>query len=129
MNAILRWGIIGVVAVGGGYIIYRQLKKSKTPISGSDNGQPSANGNQNASCNFPLKKGSINPCVKQLQQEMMNTFGISILPKYGADGNWGSETEGAVKAIFHSNQINTMADLQGAIAYLQTLKAIIPFPL
>ena len=49
------------------------------------------------SCKFPLQKGSKGDCVKQLQQALINAFGKAVLPKYGADKDWGSETDKAVK--------------------------------
>lgn len=46
---------------------------------------------------FPLKKGSKGDAVKQLQQGLISKYGASILPKYGADGDFGSETLAALK--------------------------------
>ncbi len=50
-----------------------------------------------ASDQFPLKKGSKGETVRQLQQALINKYGSSILPKYGADGDFGSETFNALK--------------------------------
>lgn len=50
-----------------------------------------------ASSSFPLKKGSKGALVKALQQALIAKYGASILPKYGADGDYGSETVTAVK--------------------------------
>jgi hypothetical protein len=41
---------------------------------------------------FPLKKGSRNELVKSLQLALIAKYGAGILPKYGADGDFGSET-------------------------------------
>ena len=46
---------------------------------------------------FPLKKGSKGDAVRQLQQGLIDKYGASILPKYGADGDFGSETLAALK--------------------------------
>lgn len=46
---------------------------------------------------FPLKKGSKGTLVKDLQQALIAKYGASILPKYGADGDFGSETITALK--------------------------------
>jgi len=46
---------------------------------------------------FPLKKGSKGENVKKLQLALMNKYGKSILPKYGADGDFGTETVNALK--------------------------------
>jgi len=56
--------------------------KSKSSSSGDD---------------FPLKKGSKGDNVRQLQQALISKYGSSTLPKYGADGDFGSETQNALK--------------------------------
>lgn len=58
--------------------------KTKSTSSGSGDG-------------FPLKKGSKGDNVRQLQQALISKYGSSILPKYGADGDFGSETQNALK--------------------------------
>jgi hypothetical protein len=45
---------------------------------------------------FPLKKGSKGTLVKSLQQALIGKYGAGILPKYGADGDFGSETVAAL---------------------------------
>jgi hypothetical protein len=45
---------------------------------------------------FPLKKGSKNELVKSLQLALISKYGASILPRYGADGDFGSETVAAL---------------------------------
>jgi hypothetical protein len=45
---------------------------------------------------FPLKKGSRGALVKTLQEALIKTYGKSILPKWGADGDFGSETKNAL---------------------------------
>jgi len=47
---------------------------------------------------FPLRKGSKGPEVKKLQAALIRTYGRSILPKWGADGDYGSETERGLKS-------------------------------
>lgn len=48
---------------------------------------------------FPLQKGSKGIKVQQLQQALMDKYGKTILPKYGADGDFGSETQGALQKL------------------------------
>lgn len=45
---------------------------------------------------FPLKKGSKGARVKQLQQALIDKHGKLVLPKYGADGDFGSEMVAAL---------------------------------
>jgi hypothetical protein len=46
---------------------------------------------------FPLKKGSKGNNVRLLQEALIAKYGKSILPKYGADGDFGTETTNALK--------------------------------
>jgi hypothetical protein len=48
---------------------------------------------------FPLKKGSKGETVKKLQQALITKYGKQILPKYGADGDFGSETTNALTKL------------------------------
>lgn len=45
---------------------------------------------------FPLKKGSKNELVKSLQLALISKYGAGVLPRYGADGDFGSETVAAL---------------------------------
>jgi hypothetical protein len=65
-------------------------KKTTASSSTSPTSSPAADG-------FPLKKGSKGEKVRSLQQALIAKFGASILPKYGADGDFGSETVVALK--------------------------------
>ena len=56
-------------------------------------------GNSTSNNNFPLKKGSKGDLVRQLQDALLQKYGKSILPKYGADGDFGSETVNALKKL------------------------------
>lgn len=46
---------------------------------------------------FPLSKGSKGENVRKLQEALIAKYGKSILPKYGADGDFGTETLNALK--------------------------------
>ncbi|NCT73985.1 MAG: hypothetical protein GXC78_05600 [Chitinophagaceae bacterium] len=58
------------------------------------------------SSGFPLKKGSKGENVRQLQQALITKYGKSILPRYGADGDFGSETAAALKKAGLPDSIN-----------------------
>ena len=49
---------------------------------------------QNAS--FPLKKKSKGTLVKDIQMALIRQYGASILPRWGADGDYGTELETAL---------------------------------
>ena len=48
---------------------------------------------------FPLKKGSKGETVKKLQEALITKYGKQILSKYGADGDFGSETTNALTKL------------------------------
>src|SRR5688572_2802680 len=48
---------------------------------------------------FPLKKGSKGNEVRLLQEAMMEKYGKHILPTYGADSDFGTETINALKKL------------------------------
>jgi len=48
---------------------------------------------------FPLKKGSRGEKVKALQNALIAKHGKTILPKYGADGDFGTELVNALKKL------------------------------
>jgi hypothetical protein len=56
-------------------------------------------GNDAGNSGFPLKKGSKGDLVKQMQDALIAKYGKSILPKYGADGDFGTETVNALKKV------------------------------
>jgi peptidoglycan hydrolase-like protein with peptidoglycan-binding domain len=89
-------GLLGTatLAVTGIYVYRRFFKKSASQgqgAPGSINPPPLP-----ADTTFPMSFGSRGEKVKQLQRALMTLFPGS-LPRYGADGIWGSETEAALK--------------------------------
>jgi hypothetical protein len=54
---------------------------------------------------FPLKKGSKGENVRLLQEALIAKYGKTILPKYGADGDFGTETLNALKKAGLSSSI------------------------
>jgi len=54
---------------------------------------------QIANDDFPLKKGSKGAKVKVLQDALIAKNGKAILPKYGADGSFGTEMTAALKKL------------------------------
>jgi hypothetical protein len=55
---------------------------------------------------FPLKKGSRGERVKRIQELMLSKYGKTILPKYGADGDFGSEMQAALTKLGFKTEID-----------------------
>lgn len=98
----LLWSGIALAAVGtAGYLGWRHFRMRRSrfealktlpasaPAFSPGHPVPSTNA-------FPLKKGSRGKLVKQLQQALIRQYGSGILPRFGADGIWGNETQNAL---------------------------------
>lgn len=48
---------------------------------------------------FPLKKGSKGENVRRLQDALITKYGKQVLPKFGADGDFGSELSASLKKL------------------------------
>lgn len=73
---------------------------------------------------FPLKKGSKGENVRRLQDAIITKYGKQTLPKYGADGDFGSEMVTALKklglpSIISESTLNVIA--QGTVVNSSTL--------
>lgn len=111
INKKIIWYSLPVLV--GGFLIYKQFRK-KQPIGGMTitgmGSSPSSSGTSGgASSNssndfFPLKKGSKGENVKDLQ-ELILKINNKLLPRYGADGDFGSETEAAVVSLLNKKVV------------------------
>lgn len=99
----------GVVAIAGTAIYFATRTKKQTPekpiqfdpsiplpsvTTSTSNSSSGSSPRSNSS--FPLKKGSKGDLVKHIQEALIQKYGSAILPKYGADGSWGSELQTAL---------------------------------
>lgn len=112
---------LGVVATAvGGFFGFKYLKNRKkkteideeetTPVTTTSSSQTSSSSSSGGykstttttptrKDSFPLKKGSKGERVKLFQEKLIAKYGKSILPKYGADGDFGSEMEAALEKL------------------------------
>ncbi|MBD3638163.1 MAG: hypothetical protein HUJ25_12495 [Crocinitomicaceae bacterium] len=111
-NNTVKYVLIGFGVVAAGAAIYFATRPKNKPglvdnqsdfepdrvatSSGGSSGSSSGSSSSGGSSGFPLKKGSRGELVKNLQEALIKTYGASILPRYGVDGDWGSETENAL---------------------------------
>jgi hypothetical protein len=113
------WLPITIGVIGAIYII-RSLRK--TPSVMDPNGRVDTGGGgttsgggsstNTPSTEFPLKKGSKGALVKRLQLAL----GKDKLPKFGADGDFGTETQNAVKAATGKTQVDSLAEIDAIAA-------------
>lgn len=115
MNKFLKGTLIALPILVGGYFIYRQLikdtkskpsKKTPTQEPPKDKVLDTPPIPKSIGGTFPIKNGDRGSMVKALQQLLLK-IDKTLLPKYGADGIFGSETEGAlVKQLGHGYVAN-----------------------
>ena len=114
MNKNAKNVIAGIMLLTGAYFVYRYFKGGKKdsqpnkPLELSDFSTPSSPSMPSA---FPLKKGSKGAKVLELQKAIMS-INPKLLPKFGADGDFGSETELAVSRMLGKKTIDSQADIE-----------------
>lgn len=100
-----------------GYLYYKRKKLEAgttdlvdfpSPPSASDF-TPPEHTNKAIGDGFPLRKGSRGPRVKALQSALIARYGRDILPKYGADGIFGSEVITALAKAGLPPEVNESA--------------------
>jgi len=82
-------------ASSGGNSAYLPDSTSSDTSSHKSNYLPAPR--QSGNNDFPLRKGSKGGHVKALQQALIAKYGATILPHYGADGDFGNEVAAALK--------------------------------
>lgn len=120
---ILPYVIFGVPAIIGLYFVYKAISKPK----GQDappNYDPNNNGNVDPKPNggatpsvtklFPLRKGSKGGKVIELQKAIL-TYDSTLLGKFGADGDFGTITENALKTILGKTSADSQDDIDAIV--------------
>lgn len=118
------FSIVVPVLIAAAIIWYFNRKKKTTKAKEPDalpNTQAAQPMKAIDSSMFQLKAGSNNAMVKQLQSSLIAAYGSSVLPKYGADGDWGAETTAAVKSKLGASQLNSQEDFDKAISKLNVV--------
>lgn len=116
--------VAGVLALAGIYFVYRYVQSNKklvvtppAPPAPSPTPSPSTSV-------FPLRKGSRGAKVKELQNLILR-FDKNALPKFGADSDFGSETETALNKLTGKKTVDSQKELDAL--YARFNKATFPF--
>ncbi len=125
MNKYLKYTLVALPILVGGYFIYKQLKPKKDkglpPTPPSPSPTPTSSGEpkpptspvinvRTKNDDFPLKKGSKGARVRELQGYILKK-NPKALPRFGADGDFGNETEGAMQMLFAKMSVKNQAEL------------------
>ena len=121
MKPWLKWTLIALPLVVGGYIVYRKLRKDDKPEMGGDDMNtpppsptPTPKPAPTPKPDFPMGVGSRGAKVKELQQAIIDNASadvVKLLGKSGADGIFGTGTEKAVKAVLGKTTVANQADI------------------
>lgn len=125
MKPWLKWTLIALPLLVGGFIVYKQLRKPKdtTPppapndskgSGGSGSGSGSGTPAPKPKTDFPMGVGSRGAKVKELQQAIIDNASadvVKLLGKSGADGQFGTGTEKAVKKLLGKTTVANQAEI------------------
>jgi hypothetical protein len=119
MNKVKKYWLPITIGVIGVIYILRSMRKTPSVLTGNGQvdtgggGTSSGGGSTNTpSTEFPLKKGSKGALVTRLQLAL----GKDKLPKFGADGDFGTETQNAVKVATGKTQVDSLAEIDAIAA-------------
>lgn len=106
-NKYIKFAALGAIAIGG-YLVIRNLleKSSNVPTVSTEPTLPT----QITSQDFPIKKGIKGNKVKEIQKILVG-IDANALPKYGVDGDFGSETEAALFKYLNKKSVNKQDDV------------------
>lgn len=132
MNKKLKWGLIltpvliGIILVAmyyknknkssssGALLTYKPSSDGRYTLVGNSSNTTSGSG---SACSFPIKSGSANNCVLQLQKALL-AVNPDYLPVYGADGIFGSETKAALMDFYGKDQIASQSEFNSLITMI-----------
>ena len=103
----VKFAALAAIAVGG-YLVIKNLL-GKSAIGASVSNAPTLP-TQITSQDFPIKKGSKADKVKEIQQILVG-IDANALPKYGVDGDFGSETEAALFKYLNKKSVDNQDDI------------------
>lgn len=119
MKPWLKWTLIALPLLVGGFIVYKRLRKPDevapppppppTPGGGGTPPKPKPPVTKRTD-DFPLKRGSKGARVRALQTWILRKD-KNALPKFGADADFGKETEDALIKLFGKKEILNQAEL------------------
>ena len=119
----LIWIGVGAVALIGFVLVFsnRRRRKQKTEIIETETKTQTPTKNVGATqvikekidfskTKFPIKKGQEGTDVQKLQLLILQ-YNSNLLPNFGADGDFGSETASALKSIIGKELIESQKDI------------------
>lgn len=115
MNKYVKYSLMAIPLLTGGYFLWKYLSKKDEPEI--EETVDEITGIKTSTSVFPLKRGSKGAKVKELQLILLKAD-PNILPKFGADSDFGSETESALLKLFYKTSIASQKELDGLLSKL-----------
>lgn len=106
--------VAGTLAVVGAYFLIKYFKKPKVKVPEPEKGKPDVTPTPTPSKGYPIKKGSSGRLVSSVQQWILK-IDPTLLPKFGADGKFGSETEAALEKLIGKKTVDSNEDIDKLI--------------
>ena len=115
-NKLLPYVLFGLPLAIGAYFVIKSMRERKkeqepqtpSPLPPTRPVTPSTTTSRNDA--FPLRKGSKGRKVIELQQAII-AKDKTLLPRFGADGDFGTETEAAVLKLLGKKSVDSQADI------------------
>ncbi len=98
LYVLIGLGVIGIASATVFFATRRKPTETTDEFVKEFEPEESSEPVRSSSSGFPLKKGSRGDLVQNIQEALIQKYGAEILPKYGADGIWGTELESALIA-------------------------------
>lgn len=119
MNKAVKYSLMAIPLLAGGFFLWKYLSKKDETKADEKGNVNEGNGGSSPSAPsvFPLKRGSKGAKVKELQLILLKAD-PNILPKYGADSDFGSETESALLKLFYKSTIKSQEELDSLLSKL-----------
>jgi hypothetical protein len=117
MNKVKKYWLPITIGVVGVIYILRSMRKTPSVLTGDGQVDTTSGGagstpSGTTQAEFPIKKRSKGTLVYRLQLAL----GKDKLPKFGADGDFGTETQNALKAATGKTQVDSLAEIDAIAA-------------
>lgn len=106
--------VAGALAVVGAYFVFKYFQKPKVKAAEPEKEKSDVTTTPKPTNGYPIKKGSSGRLVSSVQQWILK-IDPTLLPKFGADGKFGSETEAALQKLIGKKTVDSNADIDKLI--------------
>lgn len=106
--------VAGALAVVGAYFVFKYFQKPKVKAAEPEKEKSDVTTTPKPNNGYPIKKGSSGRLVSSVQQWILK-IDPTLLPKFGADGKFGSETEAALQKLIGKKTVDSNADIDKLI--------------